>query len=173
MKKLQAALVATGLALFASGAWAQALDLDSFRPKRLAEARANFLAEARKPVPGTGGKLLTNYFDHGGQGWRSRASYTGRSRALDTEELAFIRLWLKSIRREDAAYMFTTSYLFTVDGVDYWLPVEAQVAEFFPKELKPGDRIDLFVAEIGGTRRGKDWLWLPVVEEFEKVEQGG
>jgi hypothetical protein len=171
MKKLQAALIIAGAMLFANGAWAEAPKLDSFHPMTLAEAKANFLVEACKPVPGTGGKLLTSYFDHGGQGWRARASYTGRSRDLEAEELAFIRLWLRSIRREDAVGIFTTSHLFTVDGADYWLPVETPVAEFFPKELKPGDRIDLYVAEIGGTRRGDEWLWLPLVEEFEKVKK--
>jgi len=173
MKTLQALLVATGLVLFAGRAVAQAPNLDSFQPKTLASARADFLAEASQPVPGTGGKQLSSYFDHGGQGWRARAAYTGRSRNLEAEELTFIRLWLKSVGMEEAVDMFTTSYLFTVDGVSYWLPVEAQVAEFFPIELKPNDEIDLYVADIGGTRRGDDWLWLPVVEEFEKVENGG
>jgi hypothetical protein len=173
MKKLLAALVAIGLTFFANDVSAQALDFDAFHPNTLASAKADFLAEASKPVPGTGGKLLSSYFDLGGQRWRARASYTGQSRALNAEELAFIRLWLKSIKREEVVDLFRTSHLFTMDGVDYWLPVQAPVAEFFPKELQPGDRIDLYVAEIGGTRRGAEWLWLPLVEEFEKVETGG
>ena len=50
----------------------------------------------------------------------------------------------------------------------YWLPVEEQVAAFFTKELKPADKIDLYLAEIGGTQRKDGWIWLPLVEEFQK-----
>ena len=171
MRAFQAPVFAAVLALLATGAWAQDLNLESFTPTTLAEAKADFLADAQAFVAAAPDNLLDNYFDQGDRRWRAQAAYAGRSRPLEPDELKFIRAWLKTVRREDAAGMFTTSYLFTVDGKDYWLPVEAQVAAFFPSELKPGDVIDLYLAEIGGTHRRDGWVWLPVVEEFQKLEK--
>jgi hypothetical protein len=175
MKVLQAAVAAAALTLFATAAWAQdGFNYDSFEPATLAEAKAGFLAGAQEfSIAVAGDKPGDGYFDQGGRRWRAQASYTGKSRPLDTAELTFIRNWLKSVRREDVVGLFTTSYLFTADGKDYWLPVEAPVAAFFPKELKPGDVIDLYLAEIGGTRGEDGWIWLPLVEEFRRPEMSG
>ena len=171
MKKLQALLAALTLTLFAGGA-ARAFDYDAFQPTTLSKARAEFVEVASQPIPGRPGAFLTSSFNQGGQRWRTPATYTGQSRPLDADELKFIRDWLKSSQRENLAGIFTDSHLFTADGVEYWLPVQAPVATFFPKELKPGDKIDLYLVEIGGTRRGDRWLWLPLVSEFRAIEAG-
>jgi len=165
-------LAAAAFALVAAGAWAQGFDYDAFQPTTLSKARAEFVEVASQPIPGRPGAFLTSYFNQGGQRWRTPATYTGQSRPLDAEELKFIRDWLKSSQRENLAGIFTDSYLFTLDGAEYWLPVQAPVATFFPKELKPGDKIDLYLVEIGGTRRGDRWLWLPLVSEFRAIEEG-
>ncbi len=137
----------------------------------MAEAKADFLADAQKLIPGVPAKLSGSYFDQGGRRWRAQASYTGRFRSLEADELIFIRNWLKSVGRENMETVFTTSYLFTAGGKDYWLPVEAPVVAFFPKELKPGDTIDIYLAEIGGTQRKDGWIWLPFVEEFRRSDK--
>jgi hypothetical protein len=173
MKRLLATIAAATLLQFAPGARARDFDFDRFKPTTLAAAKADFLADARAPIPGVPDKIHNKYFDQGGRGWRARAAYTGQSRPLEAEELAFIRGWLKSVGHEEAADTFTTSYLFTADGKDYWLPVEGPVAAFFPKELRPGDVVDLYLAEIGGAHAEAGWIWLPLVEEFQKPDEAG
>ena len=171
MTKLQVAAAAAVLALFASGASAQGFNYDAYQPTTLYEAKAEFIEVARQPISGRPGAFLTSYFNQGGQRWRAQATYSGKSRPLDAEELKFVRDWLKSSQRDELADIFVDSHLFTLDGAEYWLPVQAPVAKFFPKELKPGDKIDLYLVEIGGTRRGDHWLWLPLVSEFRKIEE--
>ena len=170
MATIRTALVAAALALFATGANAQGFNYDLFKPTTLAEAKADFLSDATKPNPAVQDRVGNSYLDQGGRRWRAEAAYTGRSRALDADELVFIGYWLKSVSRPDVISQFTTSYLFTAGDKEYWLPVEEPVAAFFPKELKLGDSIELYLAEIGGTHPKDGWAWLPLVEEFRKAE---
>ena len=172
MKRLRATVAAVALTLFATRALAQGLNFDEFKPTTLVRAKASFLANAQEPISGVQDKPNNTYFDQGG-GWRVRASFTGRFRPLEGEELEFFLNWIKSIGRENVVGMFKASYLFTENGKDYWLPVESQVAVHFPKELKRGDMVDLYLAELGGTRRRNGWTWLPLVEEFRKVKRSG
>jgi hypothetical protein len=170
MKPIRTTFIIAALALLATGASAQGLNYNLFKPTTLAEAKADFLADAQEVRPGVPDKVGNSYLEQGGRRWKANAAYSGRSRALDPEDLVFIGYWLKSVSRGDMIAKYTTSYLFTVDGKDYWLPVQQPVAEFFIKELKPGDRVDLYLAEIGGTHRKDGWVWLPLVEEFQKLE---
>ncbi len=110
--------------------------------------------------------------DLGGARWRVGATYTGRSRPLAADELDFIRGWLKTMQIGGMEDLFTTSYLFSADGQEFWLPVETQVAGFFTTDLKPGDAVTLYLAEIGGPRRKDGWVWLPLVEEFTQPGSG-
>lgn len=152
---------------FASAAYG--FDYESFKPNTLARAHAAFVALVKKDEAQVPFKTGDGIYDEGGQGWSVRARYLGRSRPLTEEELKFVRNWLKSVQKADAAVMFVNAYLFQDAGVDYWLPVEAPVAKFFPKELKVGQAIDLYMIEVGGIRSKRRWLWLPFVEEFRKT----
>jgi hypothetical protein len=171
MMHVRATLLAAALALIATGASAQSFNYDRFKPTTLAEAKADFLSDSAKPDPAVPDKVGESYLDEGGRRWCAEAAYSGRSRPLDADERTFIENWLKSISRQDMLPKFANSYLFTADGKDYWLPVEEPVADFFRKELRPGDVVDLYMAEIGGTHRKDGWAWLPLVEEFRKVEK--
>ena len=107
-------------------------------------------------------------YDPEGQAWRVRARYAGHVRPLDKDELKFVREWLKSTGHQDQNALFVNAYLFQDFGVDYWLPVQAPVARFFPRALKAGQLVDLYILDLGGARGKRGWNWLPVVEEFKK-----
>ena len=69
------------------------------------------------------------------------------------------------------AKAFTRAYLFKADGQDHWLPVQNGVSEFFPKELKDGDAVTLYLLESGGTKKGSRWTWTYLVEDFKQPKK--
>ena len=69
---------------------------------------------------------------------------------------------------KDYADRYETEYLYKEGADEYWLGTQTPVAKYFPKELKPGDKITLYVISIGGyrTKDGVDCVIL--VEEYQK-----
>ncbi len=68
--------------------------------------------------------------------------------------------------------MFTEEFLFTEDGIQYWLPVQSVLIKHFENEMHEGDSVDLFAAWIGATfaEPGKrEHVFL--VNEFEQIEK--
>src|ERR1041385_5234620 len=72
--------------------------------------------------------------------------YLGRSRPVDPNRLELISAWGRSYLRDSTlAKDFHREYLFQ-EGKDLlWLPVQDTVATFFPKELRQGQQVNLFV----------------------------
>jgi hypothetical protein len=69
---------------------------------------------------------------------------------------------------KDYADRYETEYLYKEGDDEYWLGTQTPVAKYFPAELKPGDKITLYVISIGGyrTKGGVDCVIL--VEEYQK-----
>lgn len=51
---------------------------------------------------------------------------------------------------------------------EYWVTVQKQVAGYFPKELKAGDRITLYLMVVGGVKTAEKWDVVFLVNEFRK-----
>lgn len=160
-----------------SAASAGDFDYGAFTRATVGEAKAKLLAEANpslNALRNTGADVARfKFLDHGGHRWRVSVIYTGRSRPLMNSEANFVREWLKSEQIEFPSEQLASCYFFTDGGKEYCLPVQAPVASFFERELKPGDHIDLFILDIGAIFDGKDWDWLPVVEEFKATASEG
>jgi len=62
---------------------------------------------------------------------------------------------------------FQREFLVHEGDLQLWLPVQKQVAEFFPKELRPGQVITLYVMWLGAYYDGGDITWGFVVNEFD------
>ena len=96
-------------------------------------------------------------------------TYSGESRVLSPERKRFIELWATSYYRNAGyANLYTAEFLFRDGSEDYWLPVQKDVAKYFPEELKKGEPVDLYLISPGGLRgvnKGKT-LWLFLVEQF-------
>jgi hypothetical protein len=45
--------------------------------------------------------------------------------------------------------------------------VQSQVAAYFPKELKPGEAVTIYVRNAGGFRLSTEWEWIFLVEEYD------
>jgi hypothetical protein len=123
-------------------------------------------AQKKTPRPGD---LVFNPGENGGG--RVRAVYTGQSRPLDPRNQAFIITFASSsIGNSQYASLYEREYLFKANGRDYWLPVQAQVAAYFPKELKAGEPVTLYVRNAGGFRNSDSWAWMFLVEEYDSPD---
>lgn len=98
-----------------------------------------------------------------------RVTYTGQSRGISSVRKKFIELWAGTYSTTPSyGSSFESEFLFKEGADDYWLPVQKQVANYFDKELKKGDLLDLYLIRPGGLRvKGKEELdWVFLVEEF-------
>jgi hypothetical protein len=156
-------------ALFAGSAFAQGIDYSRFQRATLDALGANLAAGVAKDkshVPRVGDRA----FDGSLSGWVVEVAYGGALRPMSAEEVAFVRDGFKSIRQESLADLYDQSMLFRVDGKDHWLPVPSAVIPYFSKELKVGDKIDLYVLQSGGLLRKDGWDWLFLVMDFKKPQ---
>ena len=165
-------LILLALALsFPAAALAQDFPFDQFEPTTLAAVThdlesevAGDLGGANQAVHHKAGDILVE-----APILRRRAQviYTGQHRAMDPVAISFYRGYQKAHAVENSvADHYRDAYLFQEDGVDYWLPVQDQVAAYFRKELKPGQPVQLYLLVTGGYLESDGWTWIMPVEEF-------
>lgn len=156
------------LTLGASAAFAQGFPVLSFSQMIALDER--LIQEQKRPE--RPGDLFFNPGENGGG--RVIAVYTGQSRPLDLRRQAFITAFASTnTGNEQYASLYLREYRFTAGGKDWWLPVQNQVAGFFPKELKAGETVTLYVRNAGGFRLSDSWDWVFLVEEFDTPGGGG
>jgi hypothetical protein len=72
--------------------------------------------------------------------------------------------FLKSHSISKADSFVTKEALFYEDSIPYWIPVQSPVLSFFKDELKPKDKVTIFVAVIGATSKSL----VMTLNEFDK-----
>jgi hypothetical protein len=93
--------------------------------------------------------------------------YKGESRPVDPIRLGLIAAWGRSYMRDSSiAGDFTREYLFQEGDQLLWLPVQDRVASFFPKELRPGQAVKLYVLLLAGHYADDKITWAFIVNEF-------
>lgn len=100
-----------------------------------------------------------------------RISFVGTSRPISKTHQELMTHWSKSLGfSQDTINLYEKEFLFKDCDKEYWIPVQKKVSEFFPKELKPGDMVTLFVIHVGGRKESaaKEFDWLFLSTEFEK-----
>lgn len=99
-----------------------------------------------------------------------RVKYTGKSRPISDTKRDALKKWAQTFARNSDEYAahFEQDMLFKEDGVEYWLPVQKKVSLYFPKELKEGEEVDIYIVRAGGVCSKKVCDWLFLVEEFQK-----
>lgn len=94
-------------------------------------------------------------------------TYTGQSRPIDQTRRELIDKWGRSFRRDSTLVNdFHREYLFKERDTLLWLPVQDAVASFFPKELRPGQLVSLYVMLLGGSYKEGAITWAFIVNEF-------
>jgi hypothetical protein len=82
-----------------------------------------------------------------------RLKYVGTSCPIAAERKEVFKMYQESMRPNvDVPSLIDNEYLFRECDTDYWIPVQKQVAAYFPKELKAGDMITVYLMVIGGVR---------------------
>ncbi len=97
------------------------------------------------------------------------ATYTGQSRPIVEAHYNFICVWAGMLGHpKDYAQRYEREYLYKEGDDEYWLATQAPITRYFDKELKPGDKIELYLISIGAYRSKKDIECVLLVEEFQK-----
>ena len=98
-----------------------------------------------------------------------RVKFMNKSRPFSADRKETLDLWKKTLAiDEKTVALYENEYLFKECSNEYWIPVQKQVAAFFPKELKEGDMISLFIIRIGAKKINDNWDWLFLSSEFIK-----
>lgn len=144
---------------------AQNFDYDRYKPRTLSE-----LIELNNPKLEDSAKKL---FITSGDWFHSQVKmqYVGTSRPLSAEHKDLLENWKKSFKiSEKVAAMFENEFLFREGEKDFWLPVQKQVASYFPKELKKDEIVTLYLFFGGGVKTREKSEYLFLVNDFEKSE---
>lgn len=100
-----------------------------------------------------------------------RLSFIGTSRPISKIHQELMNHWSKSLGfDENTINLYEKEFLFKECNKEFWIPIQKKVSEFFPKELKSGDMVTLFVIHVGGRKEtnAKEFDWLFLSTEFEK-----
>ena len=96
--------------------------------------------------------------------------FTGKSRPIIKARKTFIETWFGMLRSDQnrLAELYEREYLYKEGEAEYWLPTSRPITKYFDAELKPGDRMYLYLISIGAYRSGGDIDCVLLVEEFQK-----
>lgn len=159
MRKLL--LLLSIFAATAAPAAAQGFPYDIFKPRTLKEVTSITTKAVR---PDDTWFFATTLLES-----KMLVTFTGQSRPMLAARKEFVSSWAGVFGHpKDYADRYETEYLYKEGDDEYWLGTQTPVAKYFPKELKPGDKMTLYVISIGGyrTKDGVDCVIL--VEEYQK-----
>ena len=99
---------------------------------------------------------------------RAEVTFTGQSRKVSKARKFFLDWWAGLLNHPKSyADLYETEYLYKEGNDEYWLPTQAPVTKYFDKELKPNDKMILFLISAGAYR-GKDGIdCVLLVEEYQ------
>lgn len=160
-------LIAIGIIVLSSTVtWTQKFPYEEYDPRTLdelvAQSAASLMAVSDKPQMMLDAKPFYSAI---------RVKFIGTSRPISAKKKSLFKMWQESMGTD--AKMLTLledEYLFQECGKEYWIAVQKQVAAYFPKELKTGDTITLYLMVIGGLKQSDKDAFDPafLVNEFRK-----
>ena len=152
-------------ALLGVTALAQGFPWDIFKPRTLKEV-ISITTKAVRPDDHM-------FLAHDQLESRVEVVFTGQSRPISTARKSFIEIWFGMLRtkQKHLAELYDREYLYKEGEVEYWLPTQRPITKYFDKELKPGDKMDLYLVSTGAYRTDTDIDCVLLVEEFQKKAQ--
>lgn len=149
-------------ALLGTTVLAQGFPWEIFQPRTLKEVMA-ITTKAVRPEDHM--FLADNQLES-----RVEVVFTGKSRPLSKGRKSFIEIWFGMLRtkQKHLAELYDQEYLYTEGETEYWLPTQRPITKYFDKELKPGDKMDLYLISIGAYRTDTAIDCVLLVEEFQK-----
>jgi hypothetical protein len=96
--------------------------------------------------------------------------FTGQSRSISERRKTFIKKWVGMLRSNQPGYaeLYDREYLYKEGADEHWLATSKPITKYFDKELKPGDKMDLYLISIGAYRTNDEIECVLLVEEFQK-----
>jgi len=160
---MHALLVITLAAVSTIATFSQGFPWEIFKPRTLPEV----IAFTTKAVGSEdSGFMAQNQYES-----KVQVVYTGESRPIPADRKWFITSWFGMLRAEQKALAehYQLEYLYKEGAHEYWLPTSTPITKYFDKELKPGDKMDLYLISIGAFRtKDKKIDCVLLVEEFQK-----
>ncbi len=141
-------------------AMAQDFPWDIFKSRTLTEVMSITTKAAR---PDDSMFLATNQLES-----KVLVTYTGRSRPIPQARYNFICVWAGMLGHpKEYAQRYEREYLYKEGDNEYWLATQTPITKYIDKELKPGDKMTLYLISIGAYRSNKNIEVVLLVEEFE------
>jgi hypothetical protein len=165
MRKL---LLIVIVAVASTPTFAQGFPWEIFKPRTMKEVIAITTKAVR---PDDSMFLATNQLES-----KVEVTYTGESRPIIESRKNFIGTWAEMLEHrttkggtgKDYKALFEREYLYKEGDTEYWLATSKPITKYFDKELKPGDKMNLYLISIGAYRSVKDIDVVLLVEEFQK-----
>lgn len=159
---MQVIRVMTVSVLLCATALAQGFPWEIFKPRTLEEVRS-ITTKALRPDDSM--FLAQNQLES-----KVEVVFTGKSRPIDKTRKDFISVWFGMLRadQQEMADLYEREYLYKEGEAEHWLPTQTPITKYFDKELKPGDKMELYLISIGAYRSGGRIDCVLLVEEFQK-----
>lgn len=154
--------VVLAIALLALGTYAQGFPWGDFKERKIKDIVA---ITTRAFRPDDSMFLAANIL-----ATRAEVTFTGKSRPVRAGRKFLINTWAGMLGHgKDYADRYENEYLYKEGDDEYWIPTQTPITKYFDKELKPNDKMILFLISAGAIRgdtRGKvDCVLL--VEEYQ------
>ena len=149
-------------ALLGATALAQGFPWEIFKPRTLKEVIS---ITTRAVRPGDSMFLAQDQLES-----KVEVVFTGKSRPLTKARKTFIGVWFGMLRadQKEHAELYEREYLYQEGADEYWLPTSRPITKYFDKELKPGDKVELYLISTGAYRSEGDIDCVLLVEECQK-----
>lgn len=106
-----------------------------------------------------------------------RLEYGGEVRNLSERKLAYYKLWAASLDvgsanpKVNVLDLIQKEYLFKECDKEYWITVSTPAANDFPKGMKKGDRLTLYMMLAGGMKYDKEpWDGMYLANSFKNYQ---
>jgi hypothetical protein len=101
---------------------------------------------------------------------KAEVVFTGKHRPIIEARKTFVNTWFGMLRSEQKEFagLYEREYLYREGEAEYWLPTQRPITKYFDKELKPGDKVEIYLISIGAYRSSGNIDCVLLVEEFQK-----
>jgi hypothetical protein len=163
---MQVVRVVTVSVLLSATALAQGFPWEIFKPRTIKEV-ISITAKAVRPDDSM--FLAQDQLES-----KVEVVFTGESRPISKDRQTFIGAWFGMLRSDhkELAELYDREFLYKEGETKYWLPTSKPITKYFEKELKPGDKMDIYLISIGAYRNERNIDCVLLVEEFQTKKLG-
>ena len=106
-----------------------------------------------------------------------RLEYAGEMRNLSERKIGYYKMWAAALdvgstnTKQNVLDILQKEYLFKECDKEYWITVSTPAANDFPKEMKKGNRITLYLMLAGGMKYDKEaWTGMYLANSFQNYQ---